>query len=52
VVLDGFADAQGSKYRISGSYRMGFFILDIGGDIGDTCAYRTFISNTIYYEIL
>ena len=30
----------------------GFFISDIEGDIGDTCAYRAFISDTIYNEIL
>jgi len=30
----------------------GFFISDIGGDIGDTRANRPFISDTIYYEIL
>ena len=29
-----------------------FFIYDIGGDIGDTRAYRVFISDTIYNEIL
>ena len=39
---------QGSKYRISESYLMGFFISDIRGDIGDTRAYRAFILNTIY----
>ena len=27
-------------------------ISNIGGDIRDTRAYRTFISDTIYYEIL
>jgi len=41
---------QGSKYWISGSYQMGFF--HIGGYIGDTRSYRTFISDTIYKEIL
>jgi len=30
----------------------GFFISDIGGDIGDTRAYRAFISDTTYNEIL
>ena len=30
----------------------GVFISDIGGDIGDTRAYRSFISDTIYNEIL
>jgi len=30
----------------------GFFISDIGGDIGDTRAYQAFISDTIYNEIL
>ena len=30
----------------------GFLISDIGGDIGDTRAYWTFISDTIYNEIL
>jgi len=29
-----------------------YWILDIGGDIGDTHAYRTFISDIIYNEIL
>ena len=43
---------QGSKYRISGSYRLGFFKSDIGGDIGNARAYRAFISDTIYNEIL
>ena len=43
---------HGSKYQISGSYRMGVFHIDIGGDIGDTHAYRAFISDTIYNEIL
>ena len=45
---------QGSKYRISGSYHGSFSyrISDIGGDIGDTRAYRSFISDTIYNEIL
>jgi len=48
---------QGSKYWISGSYRMGVFhfgyrISDIWGDIWDMRAYRAFISDTIYNEIL
>ena len=30
----------------------GFFISDIGGDVGVTRAYQAFISNTIYNEIL
>jgi len=30
----------------------GFFISDIGGDIGDTRAYQAFILDTIYNEIL
>ena len=30
----------------------GFFISDIGGDIGDMRAYWAFISDTIYNEIL
>ena len=42
---------QGSKYRISGSYRMGGFSYRIS-DIGDTRAYRAFILDTIYNEIL
>jgi len=32
--------------------RWGFFISDIGGDIGDTRAYWAFISDNIYNEIL
>ena len=31
---------------------MEFFISDIGGDIGDMRAYRAFILDTIYNEIL
>ena len=30
----------------------GFFISDIGGDIGDTRAYRAFMSDIIYSKIL
>ena len=30
----------------------GFFISDIGGDIGDKLAYRAFILEAIYNEIL
>jgi len=54
---NGESSWQGSKYQISGSYRMGVFhigyqISDIGGDIGDTRAYRASISDTIYNKIL
>ena len=31
---------------------LSYQISDIGGDIGDTRAYRVFISDTIYNEIL
>jgi len=31
---------------------MGIFHIEYMGDIGDTCAYRAFISDTIYNEIL
>ena len=33
-------------------WRFSYRISDIGGDIGDTRAYRAFISDTIYNEIL
>ena len=32
--------------------RFSYRISDIGGDIGDTRAYRVFISDTMYNEIL
>jgi len=44
-------DNQGSKYRYRDRIGWGFFISDIGGDIGDTRAYWAFISDTIYNEI-
>ena len=44
--------SQGSKYRILGSYRMGFFHIGYRGRYWDTRPYRTFISDTIYNEIL
>jgi len=39
----------GYRVHIRGKFS---HISDIGGDIRDTCAYRAFISDTIYKEIL
>ena len=54
TLIKRYVPIQGSKYRISGSYRMGSFHIGyrISGDIGDTRAYRAFMSDTIYNEIL
>ena len=39
-------------YRNRIGWGFSYQILDIGGDIGDTRAYRAFILDTIYNEIL
>ena len=39
VVIIFSINIQGFNYRISGSYRMGFFHIGYRGDIGDTRAY-------------